>query len=162
MARRRLILATAVLVLINAPGARGAPEASAVTAIRAGTLIDGKSPSPRRDQLIVVSGNRIVSVGDAAAAKVPAGAKVIDLSGAVVLPGLIDSHTHIFLQGEDPAEGGYDIQLLKYGIAFRAARATVAVRRALEQGFTTNRDVETEGAGYDDVGFKEAIEAGYN
>src|SRR5207253_10422066 len=68
---------------------------------------------------------------------------------------------HIFLQGEEPAEGGYDAQLLKRGLAFRAARATVSARRALEQGFTTIRDVETEGAGYGDVGIKEAIEAGY-
>ncbi|HEY1433760.1 MAG TPA: amidohydrolase family protein, partial [Thermoanaerobaculia bacterium] len=70
-------------------------------------------------------------------------------------------HTHIFLQGEDPAEGGYDAQLLRQGIAFRAARATVAARRALDQGFTTIRDVETEGAGYGDVEIKEAIDAGY-
>ncbi|MGZ4810463.1 MAG: metal-dependent hydrolase family protein, partial [Thermoanaerobaculia bacterium] len=62
--------------------------------------------------------------------------------------------------GEDPAEGGYDAQLLKYPIAYRAARATVAVRRALEQGFTTIRDVETEGAGYGDVGIKMAIDEG--
>jgi imidazolonepropionase-like amidohydrolase len=78
-----------------------------------------------------------------------------------VLPGLIDSHTHIFLQGEVPSEGGYDANILKYPLAFRAARATVAARRALEQGFTTLRDVETEGAGYGDVGIKEAIEGGY-
>ena len=94
-------------------------------------------------------------------AHIPAGAAVIDLSQATVLPGLIDAHTHIFLQGEDPAEGGYDIQLLKYPLAFRAARATVSVRRALEQGFTTLRDMETEGAGYGDVGIKMAIEGGY-
>jgi imidazolonepropionase-like amidohydrolase len=86
---------------------------------------------------------------------------VIDLSRATVLPGLIDSHTHIFLQGEDPAEGGYDVNILKYPLALRAARATVAARRALEQGFTTLRDVETEGAGYGDVGIKQAIEGGY-
>jgi len=86
---------------------------------------------------------------------------VIDLSKATVLPGLIDAHTHIFLQGEDPAQGGYDVQFLKYGLAFRAARAAVAARRALEQGFTTIRDVETEGAGYGDVGIKQAIEQGY-
>src|SRR6202041_3683579 len=74
---------------------------------------------------------------------------------------MIDAHTHLFLQGEDPAEGGYDIQLLKYPLAFRAARATVSVRRALEQGFTPLRDMETEGAGYGDVGIKMAIEGGY-
>ena len=131
------------------------------TVIRAGTLIDGKSDSARHNQVIVVHGNRIESVSDAASAKVPAGAKVIDLSNATVLPGLIDSHTHIFLQGEEPAKGGYDVNILKYPLALRAARATVSVRRALEQGFTTLRDLETEGAGYGDVGIKEAIECGY-
>ena len=135
--------------------------APAVTVIRAGMLIDGKSDQPRRDQVIVIRGNRIESVSDAAAAKIPAGATTIDLSHATVLPGLIDSHTHIFLQGEDPAQGGYDANILKYPLAFRAARATVAARRALEQGFTTLRDVETEGAGYGDVGIKQAIEGGY-
>jgi imidazolonepropionase-like amidohydrolase len=132
-----------------------------VTVIRAGTLIDGKSDKPRRDQVIVIQGNRIESVSDVASAKIPAGATVIDLSKQTVLPGLIDSHTHIFLQGEDPAQGGYDANILNAPLALRAARATVAARRALEQGFTTLRDVETEGAGYGDVGIKQAIEAGY-
>jgi imidazolonepropionase-like amidohydrolase len=142
--------------------AQTAPRPDAVTVIRAGTLIDGRSPTPRRDQVIVVRGNRIEAVGDAASTKIPAGATGINLSGVwTVLPGLIDSHTHIFLQGEDPAEGGYDAQLLKHGLAFRAARATASARRALLQGFTTIRDVETEGAGYGDVGIKQAIEAGY-
>jgi imidazolonepropionase-like amidohydrolase len=78
-----------------------------------------------------------------------------------VLPGLIESHTHLFLQGEEPSEGGYDAQLLFASQALRAARATVSARRALEQGFTTIRDVETEGAGYGDVGIKQAVERGY-
>jgi imidazolonepropionase-like amidohydrolase len=138
-----------------------APALHAFTVIRAGTLIDGKSDAPRRDQVIIIRGNRIDSVSDAGKAQIPAGANVIDLSHATVLPGLIDSHTHIFLQGEDPAQGGYDINILKYPLALRAARATVSARRALEQGFTTIRDVETEGAGYGDVGIKEAIEGGY-
>jgi imidazolonepropionase-like amidohydrolase len=136
-------------------------SAESTTVIRAGSLIDGKSDKPRHDQVIVIHGNRIESVSDAAAAKIPAGATVIDLSKATVLPGLIDSHTHIFLQGEDPAQGGYDANILNAPLALRAARATVAVRRALEQGFTTLRDVETEGAGYGDVGIKQAIEQGY-
>jgi imidazolonepropionase-like amidohydrolase len=131
------------------------------TAIRAGSLIDGKSDKPRHDQVIVVHGNRIESVTDSATAKIPSAATVIDLSKATVLPGLIDSHTHIFLQGEDPAQGGYDANILNAPLALRAARATVAARRALEQGFTTLRDVETEGAGYGDVGIKQAIEQGY-
>jgi imidazolonepropionase-like amidohydrolase len=138
----------------NAAGAQ-------ITVIRAGTLIDGKSSTPRHDQVIVIRGNRIGSVSDAGSSKMPADAKVIDLSHATVLPGLIDSHTHIFLQGEDPAQGGYDANILKQPLSFRAARATVSARRALEQGFTTLRDVETEGAGYGDVGIKQAIEGGY-
>jgi imidazolonepropionase-like amidohydrolase len=129
--------------------------------IRAGTLIDGKSDQPRHDQVIIVRGNHVESVTDAASAKIPSGATVIDLSRYTVLPGLIDSHTHIFLQGEDPARGGYDANILNAPLALRAARATVSARRALEQGFTTLRDVETEGAGYGDIGIKEAIEGGY-
>ena len=129
--------------------------------IRAGTLIDGKADRPLHNQVIVIRGNRIESVTGAASAKPPAGATVIDLSRQTVLPGLIDSHTHIFLQGENPAQGGYDANILTAPLALRAARATVAARRALEQGFTTLRDVETEGAGYGDVGIKEAINAGY-
>ena len=139
----------------------GPPALRGVTVIRAGTLIDGKSDSPRQNQVIVIRGNRIESVSDSGSAKVPADATVIDLAKATVLPGLIDSHTHIFLQGEDPGQGGYDVNILKYPLALRAARATVSVRRALEQGFTTLRDLETEGAGYGDVGIKEAIEGGY-
>jgi imidazolonepropionase-like amidohydrolase len=148
-------------LLVSASALAQTARPDAATVIRAGTLIDGRSPTPRRDQVIVVRGNRIEAVGDAASTKTPAGATAIDLSGWTVLPGLIDSHTHVFLQGEDPAEGGYDAQLLKQGLAFRAARATASARRALAQGFTTIRDVETEGAGYGDVGIKQAIEAGY-
>jgi imidazolonepropionase-like amidohydrolase len=137
------------------------PPSPSFTVIRAGVLIDGKSNQPRRDQLIVIRGNRIESIGDAAGAKTTAGAVTIDLSHSTVLPGLIDSHTHIFLQGEEPAQGGYDANILRYPLALRAARATVAARRALEQGFTTLRDLETEGAGYGDVGIKMAINEGY-
>jgi imidazolonepropionase-like amidohydrolase len=137
------------------------PVLKPMTVIRAGALIDGVSNSVQRNQVITIRGNVITGVADAGSANIPAGATVIDLSQATVLPGLIDAHTHIFLQGEVPAEGGYDIQLLKYSLAFRAARATVSARRALEQGFTTLRDMETEGAGYGDVGIKQAIEGGY-
>ena len=156
-----LFVCMTVAVVAPAQEKDSAPALHAFTVIRAGTLIDGKSDTPRHDQVIFIRGNRIDSVSDAAKAQVPAGAKVIDLSHATVLPGLIDSHTHIFLQGEDPAQGGYDANILRYPLALRAARATVSARRALEQGFTTIRDVETEGAGYGDVGIKEAIEGGY-
>src|ERR1700674_3494838 len=147
------------LCCVGARGQSVPPPQVSLTIIRAGTLIDGVSEAPRKNQLIYVRGERIEKVTDGTAA-IPAGTKVIDLSQATVLPGLIDSHTHIFLWGEDPAKGGYDANILKAGIALRAARATFAVRRALEQGFTTLRDVETEGAGYGDVEIREAIAEG--
>jgi len=140
-------------------GQSGGQGAAPLTVIRAGTLIDGVSETPRKNQLIFVRGERIEKVAEASAA-IPSGTHVIDLSNATVLPGLIDAHTHIFLWGEDPAKGGYDANILKAGIALRAARATYAARRALEQGFTTLRDLETEGAGYGDIEIKQAIEEG--
>ncbi len=153
-----LLLAVAITAAAQQSDNRR-PEAW--TAIRAGSLIDGKSDKLRHDQMVIIHGNRIESVGDAASAKIPAGANLIDLSKATLLPGLIDSHTHIFLQGEDPAQGGYDANILNAPLALRAARATIAAKRALEQGFTTLRDVETEGAGYGDVGIRQAIDQGY-
>jgi imidazolonepropionase-like amidohydrolase len=159
---RKAFLCFAILLVSGAASLRAqttATSAAPLTVIRAGTLIDGASDTPRKNQLVFVRGERIEKVTDGAAA-IPVGAKVIDLSAATVLPGLIDSHTHIFLWGEDPAKGGYDVNILKAGIALRAARATYATRRALEQGFTTLRDVETEGAGYGDVEIRQAIEEG--
>src|SRR5947208_6851517 len=159
--RKRILCAVAMLAMSGSVlfGQSGAPTAAPLTVIRAGMLIDGVSEAPRKNQLIFVRGERIEKLADGSAA-IPAGTKVIDLSNATVLPGLIDAHTHIFLWGENPAKGGYDANILKAGIALRAARATFACRRALEQGFTTLRDVETEGAGYGDVEIKEAIAEG--
>ncbi len=163
---RPALLSLAIILIVGAPflarssSAQNAPVEQ-VTAIRAGALIDGTGAAPRMNQVIVIRGNRIDSVGDAASVTIPQGARVIDLSRATVMPGLIESHTHLFLQGEEPSEGGYDVQLLKYPISYRAIRASVSARRALEQGFTTVRDVETEGAGYGDIGLKMAVGKGF-
>jgi imidazolonepropionase-like amidohydrolase len=135
------------------------PEPRTVV-VRAQWLIDGIADKPRHNVEIVIRGNRIAEVRAANSQALPAAAQVIDLGPATVLPGLIDTHTHIFLQGEDPAAGGYDVQLLKFPASYRVARAVVSARRALEQGFTSIRDMETEGAGYGDVGIKQAINDG--
>jgi imidazolonepropionase-like amidohydrolase len=149
------------LFLAVSAAAVAGQEGDQLTVLRVGALLDGKSDAALRNQMIFIRGNRIESIAAVGQATIPEGSRVIDLGLSTVLPGLIDSHTHIFLQGEDPAQGGYDANILKYPLAFRAARATVSVRRALEQGFTTLRDLETEGAGYGDVGIKQAIEGGY-
>ena len=89
----------------------------------------------------------------------PAGARVLDLGNRVLLPGLIDTHTHILLQG-DPTAVEYDEQILKEYPAHRVARAVRALKIGLEHGFTTMRDLETEGAGYDDVALRDAVNEG--
>src|SRR6266576_92325 len=129
----RVVLCAELAALTSGDAARAqsATQSGAVTVIRAGTLIDGVSETPRKNQLIFVRGERIVKVTGSGEA-IPSGANVIDLSSSTVLPGLTDSHTHIFLWGEDPQKGGYDANILKAGIALRAARATFAARRALE------------------------------
>src|SRR5882672_7707418 len=156
-----LVMAARAGIAQDASHAAVSPAALRTVVVRAQWLIDGIADKPRHDLEIVIRGNRIVDVRPANSRALPAAAQVIDLGAATVLPGLIDTHTHIFLQGEVPAAGGYDVQLLKYPASFRVARATVAARRALEQGFTTIRDVETEGAGYGDVGIRKAINEGY-
>jgi imidazolonepropionase-like amidohydrolase len=128
-----------------------------VTIIQAGRLIDVRNGRVAAKQEILVEGDRIRQAG--ASVPHPAGAKIIDLSQATVMPGLIDNHTHILLQG-DITSADYDEQLLKESIPYRAIRATVAVRTGLLNGFTTMRDLETEGAMYADVDVKTAINRG--
>jgi imidazolonepropionase-like amidohydrolase len=123
--------------------------------VRCGVLLDGKNEQPQRNVVIEIEGERIKAVGAAA----PGSAQVIDLSQETCLPGLIDAHTHVLLQGDITATD-YDEQLLKESVAYRTIRATVSARKALEYGFTTIRDVETEGAGYADVALRDAIARG--
>jgi imidazolonepropionase-like amidohydrolase len=109
---------------------------------------------------VLVDSGRIVALGAAAdlAAKSP-GARVIDLGNATLLPGLIDAHTHVFLD-DDVGPGVYDALLLKKSTAYRAIEAAANARTALSYGFTSLRDLETEGAMYADVDVKQAIERG--
>src|SRR5437016_9185302 len=144
----------AAFVLLPILALRAQPP---VTIIQAGRLIDVRNGRVLTKQEILIEAERIRQVG--AAVPHPAGAKVIDLSQATVLPGLIDNHTHILLQGDITA-ADYDEQLLKESIPYRAIRATVAVRTALMHGFTAMRDLETEGAMYADVDVKTAINRG--
>jgi imidazolonepropionase-like amidohydrolase len=131
--------------------------ATPVHYVRCGALVQPESAKAQRNVLIAVQGERIVEVREGAAN--PSGGNVTDLSDHTCLPGLIDTHTHTLLQGDITA-ADYDEQLLKQSTAYRAIVGTRSVRRALEYGFTTIRDLETEGAGYADVDLKKAINNG--
>lgn len=134
------------------------PKAPMVTrAVRCGTLIQPESGQVQHNVLVVIQGERISDVQPNA--KLPQGGQMIDLSDHTCLPGLIDTHTHTLLQGDITAED-YDVQLLKESTAYRAILATRSAKRALNYGFTTIRDLETEGAGYADADLKKAINNG--
>lgn len=126
--------------------------------VRAGKLLDVHSGRVLSDMVIVVDGEHIDRVTRAGEIVVPAGAKVVDLSNAFVLPGLVDAHEHIFLTGED--NGRYEEQLLKESYQYRTIEAIKNAWRDLDAGFTSMRDCETEGAMYSDVDVKTAIDRG--
>jgi len=130
---------------------------SKLTAIKCGRLIDGKSDKPLENVVVLVEGKIVREVG--ANVSIPKDAEVIDLSDETVLPGLIDCHTHVLLQG-DITEEDYAEQILKESTPYRTLRASVACKTALMNGFTTLRDLETEGAMYADVDLKKAINNG--
>ena len=143
----------AALILLFVTGSAFA--ADPLTVIRAARMIDGRSDAVIAPGIVVVRGNKIERIGGA----VPADATVIDLGDATILPGLIDAHTHVLLQG-DVTQEDYDKQIFRESLPYRALRASRAVKMALERGFTSMRDVETEGAMYTDVDVKRAINEG--
>lgn len=164
---RRVLTALLFASLLSssalAQGARPAAPKPPPTVylLKAARLFDGTSDTARTNTAVLVEGERIKAVGTAAdlARQAPPEAKVLDLGDVTLLPGLIDNHTHVLLQGDITAEE-YDEQLLKESIPYRTIRATAAARTALLNGFTTLRDLETEGAMYADVDVKMAIERG--
>lgn len=161
--RKSLVILLIVLLVqlpLFAQSVRGEKEKPLVF-IKAGRVIDVRGGRVLENQGILIEGDRIKAIGpfDSKLSLIPPRAQIIDLSNATLLPGLSDCHTHILLQGDITSEE-YDEQLLKESIPYRTIRATVAVRTALMNGFTSMRDLETEGAMYADVDVKKAIDRG--
>ena len=124
--------------------------------LRPARVFDGVNPAPHDGWQVLVDGDRISAAGPNIAA--PAGAKVIDLPNATLLPGMIEGHSHLFLHPYN--ETLWDDQVLHEPLALRTARAVVQAERTLDAGFTSERDLGTEGAGFADVGLKKAIDQG--
>lgn len=147
------ILLSLVFPLILATPALAADAVA--TALRCGRLLDPASGAITRNAIVLVRGDRVEHVGTGI--EIPAGTRVIDLSRHTCLPGLIDSHTHVLLQPED--ERGAPPVVTK-SQAFRTIQGVAAAKKDLEAGFTTLRDVDSEGAGFADVALRDAIERG--
>jgi imidazolonepropionase-like amidohydrolase len=144
------------LILLFAGGSAVLGQTPSKTiALRCGGLFDGRGDSLRKNVVVVIEGDKIKEISGS----VPAGVEAVDLSHETCLPGLIDTHTHVLLQGDITA-ADYDQQLLKESPEYRTILATVNARRALDYGFTSIRDLETEGAGYADADLKKAIHNG--
>src|SRR5713101_1012503 len=153
---RSLMLLLVALVALPAASA----QTLQMVLIKAGRLVDGRSAIAQPNVGILIEGERIKAVGPLAQIQgQAANARVIDLSQMTVLPGLIDAHTHLLLQG-DVTSQDYEDQLLKQSTPYRAILAARNARIALEHGFTAIRDLETEGAMYADVDVKLAINNG--
>jgi imidazolonepropionase-like amidohydrolase len=108
--------------------------------------------------VVLVRNDRIAGAGSAASVKVPAEAQTINLAGTTLMPGLIEAHSHVLLHPYN--EASWNDQNAHESLALRVARATVHLQKTLMAGFTTIRDLGTEGAGYSDVGLKQAVEQG--
>jgi len=163
--RRWLLRGSAALALLVLPAGTGAaapppPGAEVETSwlLRPQRVFDGTSEEAHEGWVVVVAGRKIAAVGPAAVVKAPAGAQTIDLPGTTLLPGLIEAHSHVFLHPYD--ETLWNDQVLKEPLAYRTIAATLHGQRTLQAGFTTLRDLGTEGAGYADLSLKRAIDEG--
>jgi imidazolonepropionase-like amidohydrolase len=159
----RLLFVGLVLLGCSRSVAAAAPQTGnngQVTFVHCGALIDEVAPELRQNVLIEIAGGKFRSVTNYAPGIArPAGATFIDLGTETCLPGLVDTHTHVLLQG-DQRPGQYDEQILKWSLPYRTILGTRAARLALEYGFTTIRDLETEGTYYADVSIRDAIKQG--
>ncbi|MFL6731657.1 MAG: amidohydrolase family protein [Sphingomicrobium sp.] len=144
------------LILLLAAGLLAAPTAAEPIFLRPARVFDGVSPQAHEGWSVLVDGERIAAAGPNLSA--PAGARTIDLPGMTLVPGMIEGHSHLFLHPYN--ETLWDDQVLHEPLALRTARAVVQAERTLEAGFTTERDLGTEGAGFADVGLKQAIDQG--
>ena len=118
-------------------------------------VFDGESAQLQDSWVVLVRGEKIEAVGPTNEVKAPADAKVIELPGMTLMPGLIDAHSHILLHPY--SETVWNDQVAREALSLRVARATNHLRSTLMAGFTTLRDLGTEGAGYADVGLKQAV-----
>lgn len=149
-------LTSHLLLFVAALAAPAPAAAEEAVLLRPDRVFDGTDPVPHQGWQVLVRGGRIAAVGPALA--VPAGARVRDLPGTTLMPGLIEGHAHLFLHPYD--EASWDAQVLHEPLALRTARAVVHARVTLMAGVTTARDLGTEGAGYADVGLRDAIAQG--
>jgi imidazolonepropionase-like amidohydrolase len=133
-------------------------EPAAPIVLKPARVFDGVNDQPHEGWIVLVQGERIEQGGLASDVKVPEGARVIELPGMTLLPGLIEAHSHMFLHPYN--ETTWDDQVLKESLAERVCRATQHAKATLLAGFTTVRDLGTEGAADADVGLKQSIEKG--
>ena len=153
--RRASRRATTALLLIALPTALFAQTAML---LRPARVFDGSGSAPVSGVVVLVQNGRITAVGTPAVVKAPSDAVVVDLPNMTLMPGMIDLHSHVLLHPYN--ETNWNDQVLKESLALRVARATVHLQRTLRAGFTTLRDLGTEGAGDADVGLKKAVEQG--
>ncbi len=151
----KALITTALAVVLAIPAVASAGEPQR-TLLRPAQVFDGTDPAPHPGWQVLVEGDRIAAVGPNLS--VPSGTQTIDLPGQTLMPGMIEGHGHLFLHPYN--ETPWDDQVLHEPLALRTIRAAKAAETTLRAGFTTERDLGTEGAGYADVGLRKAIDSG--